>query len=392
MSTTYPRTNSNETHRVATHTAGYDPGVSPAAIDGVRASAYEIPTDAPESDGTLEWDSTVLVVVEVDAGDRTGLGYTYAHPAAAQLVTGKLAGILRGRDAFDVRATWLAMVHEVRNLGATGLVAMAISAVDSALWDLKARLLEVPLVVALDAVHETVPIYGSGGFTSYDDTQLTEQLAGWVDQGIPRVKIKTGREPRRDPERLRVARKAIGDDTDLYVDTNGALTVREAIEWARIYRLEHGVRWFEEPVSSDDLAGLRQVRDAAPGGIDITAGEYAWSPWIAEAMIDAQAVDCMQLDATRCLGITGFLMAAASCDGHQLDVSAHCAPQISAHACAAVRRLRHLEYFHDHVRIESMLFDGVLTPEKDGVLRPDRDRSGHGLVFKAADAERLRVA
>ena len=361
-------------------------------MDEVRAAAYEIPTDAPESDGTLKWSSTVLVVVEVDAGGRTGLGYTYAHAAAAQIVTGKLAEIVRGRDALDVRAAWAAMVHEVRNLGSTGLVAMAVSAVDAALWDLKARLLGVPLVAVLDAVHETVPIYGSGGFTSYDDAQLTEQLTGWVGQGIPRVKIKTGRDPQRDPERLRVARKAIGDDTDLYVDTNGGLTVREAIEWARVYRLEHGVRWFEEPVSSDDLAGLRQVRDAAPGGIDIAAGEYAWSPWIAEAMIDAQAVDCMQLDATRCLGITGFLAAAASCDGHQLDVSAHCAPQISAHACAAVRRLRHLEYFHDHVRIESMLFDGVLTPEKDGVLRPDRDRPGHGLVFKAADAERFRAA
>jgi L-alanine-DL-glutamate epimerase-like enolase superfamily enzyme len=365
--------------------------VSSVPIDDVRAAAYEIPTDAPESDGTLEWDSTVLVTVEVDAGGRTGLGYTYAHPSAVALVTDKLAGIVRGRDAFDVRACWAAMVHEVRNLGATGLVAMAISAVDSALWDLKARLLEVPLVVALDAVHESIPIYGSGGFTSYDDAQLADQLSGWTEQGIPRVKIKTGRDPRRDHDRLRVARKAVGDDTELFVDANGAFSIREAIEWARIYRLEHGVRWFEEPVSSDDLAGLRRVRDSAPGGIDITAGEYAWTPWIAEAMLDAEAVDCMQVDATRCLGITGFVAVAASCDAHQIDVSAHCAPQLSAHACAAAQRLRHLEYFHDHVRIESMFFDGVLTPEDGGVLRPDRDRPGHGLVFKAADAERFRT-
>ena len=361
-------------------------------IEHVRAAAYQIPTDAPESDGTLEWDSTVLVVVEVDAGGRTGLGYTYAHLAAAQVVTGKLADIVRDRDAFDVRASWAAMVHEVRNLGATGLVAMAVSAVDAAIWDLKARLLDVPLVVVLDGMHETVPIYGSGGFTSYDDAQLTDQLAGWVDQGIPRVKIKTGRDPHRDHERLRVARKAIGDDTELFVDANGAFSVREAIEWARTYRLEHGVRWFEEPVSSDDLAGLRRVRDSAPGGIDITAGEYAWTPWIAESMLDAEAVDCMQLDVTRCLGITGFVAAAASCDAHQIDVSAHCAPQLSAHACAVARRLRHLEYFHDHVRIESMLFDGVLTPEEGGVLRPDRSRPGHGLTFKTAAADRFRVA
>jgi len=366
--------------------------VTPAPIADVRAAAYEIPTDAPESDGTLEWDATVLVVVEVDAGGRTGLGYTYAHPAAVPLVVGKLADVVCGRDALDVRSAWTAMVHAVRNLGATGLVAMAISAVDAALWDLKARLLDVPLVVALDAVHAEVPVYGSGGFTSYDDEQLADQLRGWVEQGIGRVKIKTGRDPERDPDRLRVARKAVGDATDLYVDANGAFTVREAVEWTRIYRHDFGVRWFEEPVSSDDLAGLRLVRESAPGGIDITAGEYAWSPWIAAAMLDAQAVDCMQVDATRCLGITGFLTAAADCDAQQIDVSAHCAPQISAHACAAARRLRHLEYFHDHVRIESMLFDGVLTPRSGGVLVPDRSRPGHGLTFKHADADRFRVA
>ena len=361
-------------------------------IDGVRASAYAIPTDALESDGTLAWDSTVLVVAEVDAGGRTGLGYTYAHPAAVPVITGKLAGVVEGRDPLDVAAVNAAMVHEVRNLGCTGLVSMAISAVDVALWDLKSRLLDVPLTVALDAAHDTVPIYGSGGFTSYDDEQLAGQLQGWADAGIPRVKIKTGRDPRRDHERLAVARKAIGDDVELFVDANGAFTARDATEWAHIYREGYGVRWFEEPVSSDDLDGLRLVRESAPGGIDVAAGEYAWTPWQAAAMVAHGSVDCMQVDATRCLGITGFLAAAGAAQAHQLDVSAHCAPQISAQVCASVRRLRHLEYFHDHVRIESMLFDGVLEPEPGGVLRPDRSRPGHGLAFKQTDAERFRVA
>jgi len=292
----------------------------------------------------------------------------------------------------DVRSAWTAMVREVRNLGATGIAAMAISAVDAALWDLKARLLDVPLVVALDAAHETVPVYGSGGFTSYDDEQITEQLAGWVNGGIPRVKIKIGRDPGRDPHRLGVARKAIGDDVELYADANGAYGPREAIEWAHVLRGEFGVRWFEEPVSSDDLTGLRLVRERAPGGLDIAAGEYGWNPWQLEAMLDAAAVDCLQVDATRCLGITGFLQAAAIADAHQVDVSAHCAPQQSAHACAAVRRLRHLEYFHDHTRIEAMAFDGVLDVEPGGLLRPDRGRPGNGLSLRRADLERFRVA
>lgn len=363
-----------------------------AAVDEVRASAYQIRTDAPESDGTLAWDSTVLVVAQVRSGDTSGLGYTYAHQSAASLINDKLAGLVRGRDALDVRAANAAMVHEVRNLGATGLVSMAISAVDIAMWDLKARLLDVPMVVAVDAVHEATPVYGSGGFTSYNDAALADQLAGWVTAGIPRVKMKTGRDPARDHDRLRVARKAVGDTTELFVDANGAFGVREAVEWAHVYHGEHGVRWFEEPVTSDDLSGLRFVREHAPGGIDVAAGEYGWNPWYLEGMLAAGAVDCLQVDVTRCLGITGFLTVAALCDAHQVDLSAHCAPQVSAHVSTAARRFRHLEYFHDHVRIESMVFEGVLEPEPGGVLRPDRSRAGHGLAFREADAARFRVA
>jgi L-alanine-DL-glutamate epimerase-like enolase superfamily enzyme len=364
------------------------------AVTEIRATAYEIPTETPESDGTLEWTSTVLVVVTATAAGHQGLGYTYGHQSVAAVVNDKLADIVTGRDALDVRSVNAAMTHEVRNLGATGIVSLAISAVDIALWDLKARLLDIPLVVALDAVHQHTPIYGSGGFTSYDDEQLTEQLEGWVEAEIPRVKIKTGRDPARDHERLAVARKAIGDDIQLFVDANGAFSPREAVEWARIYRHDYDVRWFEEPVTSDDPAGLQRVRDEAPGGIDVAAGEYLWAPWQVPPLLGA--VDVLQVDVTRCLGITGFLAAAAAADAQQVDVSVHCAPQVSAHASTAVRRLRHLEYFHDHVRIESMLFDGVLqpdhSPEGDAVLRPDRTRPGHGLVFKWSDADRFRVA
>jgi L-alanine-DL-glutamate epimerase-like enolase superfamily enzyme len=360
-------------------------------VRAVRASAYRIPTEQPESDGTLEWDSTEVLVVEVEAAGVTGLGYSYTQHGAVALVEGKLADVVEGKPARDVHAAWTAMVGAVRNLGATGLASTAISAVDIALWDLRARMLELPLVVALDAEHVTVPIYGSGGFTSYDDDTLQRQLSGWVEAGIPRVKIKTGRDPGRDHERLRIARKAVGDEVELYVDANGAFTVRDAVEWTRIYRDEFGVRWFEEPVSSDDLDGLHEVRAAAPGGIDIAAGEYLWNPWSAHRMVAGRAVDCLQVDVTRCLGITGFLKAAAVAESAQLDVSAHCAPQVSAHASAALRRLRHLEYFHDHVRIESLLFDGVVEPEPGGVLRPDRGRAGHGLALRRADAERFRV-
>jgi L-alanine-DL-glutamate epimerase-like enolase superfamily enzyme len=339
----------------------------------------------------LAWDSTILVIAEVETAGKTGLGYTYAHEAAVPLIDSKLADIVTGMNALDVAAANAAMVREVRNIGATGLVSAAISAIDIALWDVKSRIVEQPLTTVLDAVHSDVPIYGSGGFTSYDDEQLADQLAGWVADGIPRVKIKTGREPDHDRDRLRVARKSIGDDVELFVDANGAFQPRQAAEWSQVYRDDFAVSWFEEPVSSDDLRALRRVRECAPGGLDIAAGEYGWAPWLLEPMLALGAVDCLQVDATRCLGITGFLTVAGLCDAYQYDLSAHCAPQVSAHACTAVRRLRHLEYFHDHVRIESLLFDGVLTPD-GGALQPDRSRHGHGLTFKHADAEQFRVA
>jgi L-alanine-DL-glutamate epimerase-like enolase superfamily enzyme len=356
-------------------------------IQGLDVHAYTVPTDSPESDGTLAWDSTTIVIVEAHAGDRTGLGYTYASAAAGDVVHGKLAGVVEHRNALDVASCWSAMLHETRNLGGSGVVANAISAVDLALWDLKARLLDVPLVVALDACHDTTPIYGSGGFTSYSMEQLADQLRGWVDAGIPRVKMKVGRHPDEDGERLRVALDAIGPGIQLFVDANGALTRKQALAWAVRYA-DAGVTWFEEPVSSDDLEGLHLLRDAGPPGLDIAAGEYGYTLPYFHHMLDAGAVDCLQADVTRCGGITAFLRVGALCDARTMDLSAHCAPQVSAQACTAIWHLRHLEYFHDHVRIERMLFDGVLEPEPGGVLRPDRSRPGLGLELKRADAQR----
>ncbi len=279
------------------------------------------------------------------------------------------------------------MVNAVRNLGRSGLAASAISALDAALWDLKAKLLDLPLAGLLGRASADVPIYGSGGFTSYDDGQLTRQLAGWVERdGCRWVKMKVGTHPADDPRRVRVAKAAIGDAA-LFVDANGAYSVKGALRHAATFADEAGVAWFEEPVSSDDLDGLAQVRAAAPPGMDVAAGEYAFNTDDVRHMLVRRAVDVQQVDASRCLGITGFLQAGALCDAHHIDLSGHCAPALHVHAAASAPRLRHLEWFHDHVRIEHMLFDGAPVP-KDGVIRPDMTRPGLGLDFKHQDAER----
>jgi L-alanine-DL-glutamate epimerase-like enolase superfamily enzyme len=356
------------------------------AIERIEVGAYTIPTDAPEADGTLSWDSTTIVLVELHAGGHAGLGWTYGEPAVAGLILDKLADVVVGREAMDIPGTWAAMTGSLRNAVTSGLSAFAVAAVDIALWDLKARLLDLSLSVLLGRRREAVPIYGSGGFTSYSDERLQAQLAAWVEQGIARVKIKVGSDPGLDPARVRAARDAIGPDVELMVDGNGAWAPDGALAIADRFA-ECGVGWFEEPVSSDDLEGLRRVRDRAPAGMAIAAGEYVTDAYGFRRLLAAEAVDVLQGDATRCGGITGVLRADALCQAYGLPFSAHCSPTVHAPVCAAMQSALHLEWFHDHVRIERLLFDGALEPE-GGMLRPNPDSPGLGIELRRADAER----
>ena len=360
-------------------------------VQEITAAVYVIPTDAPEADGTLAWNKTTMVVASARAGVTRGIGWTYAATAARSVIAEVLAGAVVGRSALDVPGAAEAMARAVRNIGRSGVAATAISAVDIALWDLKARLLGCSLARLLGRARDSVPVYGSGGFTSYHDGQTREQLTGWVEKDhIPRVKIKIGESwgtsQHRDLERVALAREVIGPGTELYVDANGGYTTGQAIRMAA--RLaDHGVTWFEEPVSSQDLAGLAAVRrQILP---DVAAGEYSWSLADSARLIAAGAVDCLQLDVTRCGGITEFLRGAALAAAHNLQVSGHCAPNLHARVGVAVPNLRHVEYFHDHQRIERMLFEGALSPE-GGDLAPDPDQPGLGLALRASDAEHYR--
>ena len=356
-----------------------------APVTGVSAQAYTIATDAPESDGTIAWDSTTMVTAVVEGGGETGLGYTYCDKAAAGVIGAVLAKALEGKDALATEACWLAMNGAVRNTGRPGIASCAVSAVDIALWDLKAKLLRVSLATLLGPARQTIPVYGSGGFTSYDVARLKDQLGAWAAEGCAFVKMKIGRDPLRDLKRAEAARSAIGDAA-LFVDANGAYDRKQALGFAEAFgRL--GVTWFEEPVSSDDLTGLRLLRDRAPGSMQIAAGEYGYTPYYFRAMLEAGAVDVLQADVTRCGGITGFLRAAALCDAFQVPLSSHCGPAIHVAPASAAPRLVHMEWFHDHVRIERMLFDGAPRLE-GGTVAPNLSRPGHGLALRAADAKK----
>jgi L-alanine-DL-glutamate epimerase-like enolase superfamily enzyme len=356
-------------------------------VRSARATAYTIPTDSPEADGTLEWSSTTIVIVVIDAGGKSGIGWTYADAAAAQLVNDTLAGLLEGQDAQSPPAVSAHIRRALRNAGWPGLGAMAASAVDVALWDLRAKLVDLPLFAVLGAVRTEVPVYGSGGFTSYSNDRLADQLAGWVAEGIPRVKMKVGSRPTLDPSRVQAARAAIGDAA-LFVDANGAYTVPQALKLAEAFAASD-VSWFEEPVSSDDLAGLASLRHRLPPGMALAAGEYGWDARYFARMAECGAVDVLQADATRCGGMTGFMQAAAVATAHQLPLSSHCAPALHLHPGLAAASLVHAEWFHDHVRVEQLLFDGA-PGIQEGAMAADRSRPGLGVDLKTADAERYR--
>ncbi len=357
-----------------------------ARIDALEVRAYKIPTATPESDGTLEWDATTLVYVEVNAGGEVGIGFTYADIGTAKLIDSLLRESVVGADALEIGARWNDMYAITRNLGHDGITSMAVSAVDVALWDLKGKLLGTPTYALLGPARAQVPVYGSGGFTAYSEQQLCEQLAGWVRAGIPRVKMKIGRDPKADIVRVAAARRAIGVDAELFIDANGAYSVQQAIAQAE-YFAQQRVTWFEEPVFREDYVGTRRVRERTPPGMDISVGEYGYGLYEFARMIDAQMLDVLQADATRCGGFTGLLAVDALAASTMTPLSTHCAPHLHLHAAMACKQLRHIEYFYDHYRIERMLFDGAAAPV-NGQLAPDPGRPGIGLELRRTDAER----
>jgi L-alanine-DL-glutamate epimerase-like enolase superfamily enzyme len=359
-------------------------------IKNLKVSAYKIPTATPEADGTIEWNSTTLVLVEINAANKNGIGYTYANEATAIVIDKTLKKLIVNANALNIPSLNAKMIAAIRNDGQTGIAMMAVSAVDDALWDLKAKLFDVPLCSLLGKAKDSMLIYGSGGFTSYNKKQLQQQLISWVDEGIQYVKIKIGTEPGKDVERVKEARDAIGDNVKLFVDANGAYTAKQAIEKSFQFK-EYNISWFEEPVTSDNLEGLQFIREHVQPEVNIAAGEYGYYLPYFYHMLKANAVDILQADATRCGGITNFLKAASLAEAQQIPFSSHCAPALHLHAAISLNNFYIAEYFYDHVRIENMLFDGVMQP-KNGYISPDVTRPGIGIEFKYSDAEEYKIA
>lgn len=358
-------------------------------IQDLKASVYKVPTDGPESDGTLDWDSTTVVLVELKAADTIGFGYTYASEATAIFIKKELQDLLIGRDVFQIPSIIADLKIIVRNQGMSGVAMMAISAIDIALWDLKAKILELPLFKLLGARTERMPLYGSGGFTNYSIDRLQQQLGNWAESGMSAVKMKVGRQAEKDLERVQAAREAIGEYPNLYVDANGAYNTKQALTMAEEFA-KHQVTWFEEPVSSDNVESLRFLRNRAPAMVKIVAGEYGYIPQYYETLVQPPAVDVLQADASRCGGISGFIQIGMMCSSLDMLYSSHCVPLVHLHAAISLPEFFIAEYFYDHVRIENIFFESSAKVE-EGHLVPDQYTPGIGIEFKHSDAEKYKI-
>lgn len=358
------------------------------AIHSARVLALRIPTDFPESDGTADWDATTVVIVRISSDGQTSLGYSYADAAAAHVAEALLRQIVIGKNPMMIPALHLALERKVRNMGRPGLASCAISAIDTALWDLKGRLLKLPLTLLMGQSRPHIETYGSGGFTSYSEDQLIQQLSGWASQGFKSVKMKIGTGDD-TLQRVTAVRKALSASCELYVDANGAYSRKQALDRGEKFA-ELGVTWFEEPVTSDDAIGLHLLVDRLSPPIRVAAGEYIYTPDDAMKLLRGEAVDVLQTDATRCGGVSDFVAIAHAAELHHLPFSAHTAPSLHASLCCSVRAAINVEYFHDHARIEQMIFDGAIRP-RSGTLAPDLTRPGLGLELKSTDAEQYLI-
>jgi L-alanine-DL-glutamate epimerase-like enolase superfamily enzyme len=356
-------------------------------VQRLDVSAFRVPTSRYVN-GSPASNETTVVIVEAEAGGVRGLGYVYADVETAKLIDSVLKRVILNKNAIQVVSAWGSMRNAIRTQAWPVAGSIAIAAVDTCLWDLKARLLRIPLVNLFGVARAEIPVYGATE-DQYPWPQLEVQLRDWAADGMPAVKILVGASPDEDLDIVEKASKIAGPNMQLFVDARGAYNSEQAIEKARAFR-DLGVVWFEEPVPSNDLEGLRTLRQNKPARMDIAAGREGFDSAYFRKILENGAVDVLKVNATRCAGLTGFLQADSMCQGFKTELSSHAAPSLHAHLCCVAMNARNAEYLSEHARIEQMFFDGALRAGQ-GRLRPDLTRPGLGLELRVPDLERYRV-
>jgi len=333
----------------------------------------------------------LFVEVHSDAGP-VGLGWTAGLRATRAVVMDTLRETLIGKDPFDTEGLWNEMFWRVRGFGRKGVAFQAISAVDIALWDLKAKALGLPLYKLLGACHDSVPVYGSGGWTNYTEAELVREQMSYVEQGYPAIKMKIGKEfgqrEREDLARLAAVRRAAGDEITLYVDANNGYTAKQAIRVARGLE-EREVAWFEEPVLADDVDGLAQVARAT--SIPVATGEHEYTKFGFKDLLARGGADIAQPDVGRVGGVTEWLKVAHLAHAFNLPVASHAFAPIHLHLAMATPNILVVEMLGTETASNRVFFTELPQP-KNGRWAPFPDRPGLGVELRPAAVNKLAVS
>jgi len=343
-----------------------------------RTLRYNYPPGFEIRDAKYSLMHRECIIVEAQGDDgNIGLGEAITIPgppvSTSTVITQELAPRLIGQDPFDRERLWHEMYYGSYQHGRKGLLIIALSALDTAIWDLCARSLGLPLYKLLGGFRNRVPAYASGGFyTTGDDAgKLESELRGYVQAGFRAVKIKIGRKSlREDIERLRVARQAVGADVTLMVDANRSYNLREAIAIGReLDRL--GVYFFEEPCNPDDLEGYRRLGEKVD--VAIAAGENEYSPFGFRDLLDLAGVRVAQPDASWSGGITACLKIAAMCEARHVEVAPHTFTSIvnlaaHLHLLGAIPSGSWLEWDQNPNALRTELADFPLKLDHEGMV------------------------
>lgn len=315
-----------------------------------------------------------IVRITTDQG-LEGFGVTYHEvggEATKSLIINNIAPKLIGRDPLETEVIWQEMFHYLRGIGRKGLMFCALSAVDIALWDLKGKIFEIPLYRLLGGNKTKIPVYGSGGWTSYSDEHLVEEMKGIVAQGYQIIKFKVGVNggdtPLKDVERVRKVREAVGPDIKILLDANNCWDAATAVQFANRVR-EYNISLLEEPVFADDIRGLAKFKRGTD--IPLATGEHEYTKFGARDLVLNEAADIIQCDGTRAGGYTEMLKIAAITQAWNLKFAPHAMENIHIHLISAVPNALYLERLLLFEELTSSVYINPPMPENGFMEIPD---------------------
>lgn len=334
------------------------------------------PISAGYTDATrkVEMIGYTVVRITTDQG-LEGIGVTYHEvggEATRELILRNMAPKLMDRDPLENEAIWQEFFHYLRGVGRKGLMYGALSAIDIALWDLKGKIVDLPLYRLLGGNRTKIPVYASGGWTSFSDDQLVDEMKGMVAQGYKMVKFKVGVEGgtniRRDVERVRKVREALGPNIELLVDANNCFDAATGVQLANRIR-EYDIFLFEEPVFADDIPGLARFKRGTD--IPLGTGEHEYTKFGVRDLLMHDAVDIVQVDGARVGGYTELLKTAALTQAWNVRFAPHAMENIHLNLAGAVPNLLFLERLMMFEDITAKTFKNAPVPVNGFMEIPD---------------------